>query len=778
MHIQSKTNLMNKYLILLILTLSLFSCQDNLESNTLIVSNSSELQDAISKAQAGDNIIMANGIWKDVQIKFYGKGTKEKPIVLKAETAGEVFIEGASNLKIGGNFLEVSGLYFRNGYTPSNTVIEFLVDSETFANNCKVTNCVIEDFTQPNKEDTDHWVEFWGRNNELSNCYLAGKSNFGPTVRVFLKGNEHINNNHKIINNHFGPRPRKGGPHGETLQIGDSGTSMSPSNTIVANNYFERCNGEVEIISSKSNNNEFRNNIFFECEGSLVLRHGNYATIDGNIFIGNDDSNFIGGIRVINTGHWITNNYFYKINGSEFRSALAVMNGIPKSPLNRYNQVTDVVVAYNSYIDCKSPFNFSVGANIDKSDVLPASEIRSARPERTIVANNLIYNESNGAYPIINYDKVDGVTFKNNILNSENKSEVKSEGIITKKFEVNKLSEWLYVPTQNHNEVYAGFDFETIKTDLFGNDRTKSNSIGAITLPINKEKININKKAYGPTWFNSEKQPDAKNTIEVASSNDLIEGLKNAKSGDILSMKFGVYELNQSLIIDKKITIKSADTNSKAELNFVGNAQGSAFKMHPKGNLILEGILMNGNSNQDAVATLEKNMSSAFNLWLKNTEISNFKSVLKVSKGSFADTISIINSTVKNCINGIQLAEEIEDKGDYNAEFVFIRNSKFEAVQKNVLNYYRGGYDESTIGGNLEVTNSEFINCGKLEETGILLKSRGIVNVTISNNKFTNNPVQLIAILWGEKGQKPIDNTISNSGKFEIQQKLKLKLMY
>ncbi|MFA5298891.1 MAG: chondroitinase-B domain-containing protein [Lutibacter sp.] len=769
---------MNRYLIILILTLSLVSCQGKLESNTLIVNNSSELQDAISKAQAGDNITMANGIWKDVQIKFYGKGTKEKPIVLKAETAGEVFIEGASNLKIGGNFLEVSGLYFRNGYTPSNTVIEFLLDSVTFANNCKVTSCVIEDFTQPNKEDTDHWVEFWGRNNELSNCYIAGKSNFGPTVRVFLKGNEHINNHHKIINNHFGPRPRKGGPHGETLQIGDSETSMSPSNTIVANNYFDRCNGEVEIISSKSNNNEFRNNIFFECEGSLVLRHGNYATIDGNIFIGNDNSNFIGGIRVINTGHWITNNYFYKINGSEFRSALAVMNGIPKSPLNRYNQVTDVVVAYNSFIDCKSPLNFSVGSNVDKSEVLPASEIRSARPERTIVANNLIYNETNGEFPIINYDKVDGVMFKNNILNSENKSEVKSDGLITKKFEMNKLSDWLYAPTQNDNEVYAGFDFETIKTDLFGNDRTKSNSIGAITLPINKEKININKKAYGPTWFNAEKQPDAKNTIEIASSSDLIEGLKNAKSGDILSMKAGVYELNQSLIIDKKITIKSADTTSKAVLNFVGNSQGSAFQMHPKGNLILEGVIVTGNSNQDAVATLEKNMSSAFNLWIKNAEISNFKSVLKVSKGSFADTISIANSTIKNCINGIQLAEEIEDKGDYNAEFVFIKNSKFEAVQKNVLNYHRGGYDESTIGGNLEVTNSEFINCGKLEETGILLKSSGIVNVTISNNKFSNNPVKLIAILWGEKGQKPVDNSILNSGKFEIQQNLKLKLMY
>ena len=46
---------------------------------------------------------MANGIWNDVQIKFTGEGTENKPIIIKAETLGEVFIEGVSDLKFGGN---------------------------------------------------------------------------------------------------------------------------------------------------------------------------------------------------------------------------------------------------------------------------------------------------------------------------------------------------------------------------------------------------------------------------------------------------------------------------------------------------------------------------------------------------------------------------------------------------------------------------------------------------------------------------------------------------
>tara|TARA_R110000868_G_scaffold220257_4_gene471456 strand:- start:31872 stop:34118 length:2247 start_codon:yes stop_codon:yes gene_type:complete len=747
------------------------------EINNIKATNIDELNTAIKNSHAGDNIILANGIWKDVEIKFYGKGTKEHPIVLKAETAGKVTIEGASNLKLGGSFLEVRDLYFKNGHTPSKTVIQFKINNDSIANNCKITQCVIDGFTQPDRDVSDHWVEFWGRNNELSNCYITGKSNFGPTIRVFLNGNEHINNYHQIINNHFGPRPRKGGPHGETIQIGDSGTSMTPSYTNISHNLFDRCNGEVEVISSKSNFNEFRNNVFFESEGSLVLRHGNYATIDGNVFIGNDNSKFIGGIRIINTGHWITNNYFYKLKGESFRSPIAIMNGIPKSPLNRYNQVTDVVVAHNSFIDCKSPWQFSVGSNVSQSDVLPASEIRSARPERVVIANNVIYNEVADENPIVNYDKVDGVTFKSNVINNENKSDVKPEGLITKDFSVKKVSEDLFVPTENMSNIYEGFDFETITKDLFGTDRTATNnSIGAIVNPVKENAILIDRTKYGTLWFSLEKSKTEANKLIVSTSEELITKLKEANSGDIILLNSGSFNINSSLIIDKEITIASNDKNNKSQLNFTSTK--TAFKMHPKGKLILRDIILSGDKSQNAFATLDKNMSKAYDLFIENSEISNFKSVLEVSKGSFADTVSVVNSVIKNCENGLMLNKETNDGGDYNAEFVTVTNSKFDAIDGVILDYYRGGYDESTIGGILTFKENTVTNSGKAQPEHILMKNRGIVNVELANNTFQNNPVKLIAILWGEKGQEPIDNTIINSGKIEIVQNLKLKLMY
>ena len=66
--------------------------------------------------------------------------------------------------------------------------------------------------------------------------------------------------------------------------------------------------GENEIISNKSKGNIYTNNTFRRCRGSLVLRHGSEATVDGNYFLG-EDVDGTGGIRITDANHNITNNY-------------------------------------------------------------------------------------------------------------------------------------------------------------------------------------------------------------------------------------------------------------------------------------------------------------------------------------------------------------------------------------------------------------------------------------------------------------------------------------
>ncbi|WP_298352722.1 chondroitinase-B domain-containing protein [uncultured Dokdonia sp.] len=767
---------MYKHLILLCSLVLLSACKEAALDASQTVATIDELNTAIKNAEPGDHIVLKNGVWTDAAIKFYGEGTEANPISLTAETPGEVILEGNSSLKLGGSYLQVSGLHFKNGFTTEKAVIRYKIDDSRIAYHSTVTDCVIEDFTNPDRDSKNHWIELWGQHNSFDHNYITGKTNQGPTLRVMLKGNENVNTYHQIKDNHFGPRPRKGGPRAETLQLGDSYTSMTPGYVNVEHNYFERCNGEVEIISSKSNYNTFKNNVFFESEGSLVLRHGNYATIDGNVFIGNDNSEFIGGIRVINTGHWIVNNYFYNLKGNEFRAPLAVMNGIPKSPLNRYNQVTDVVVAHNSFINSKTPWHFGVGANLSQAEVLPASEIRSARAERMVVANNLIYTDAPTASVVKTYDSITGVTFKSNFINVKNTSDYKTDGIITKSLDLSQGDNLFSAPQGAQNELYNGFDFDRIDQDLLGNSRDESNRAGAIVSVSSNHKELLDISNYGTSWFNTRPAQNDPETITVSTEAELAKAIKNASQGTTINIAPGTYEVDGNYAFAKAVTLQSTATTNRPVITFKNATKG--FELQPRAKLKLSNIILKGDKGTDAFATLEKGMGQAYELWLDNVEIDGFKSVLETSKASFADTISIKNSTIKNTARGIQLNKETNDKGDYNAAFVFVEDNNFTNVGMNVLDYYRGGYDESTIGGSLVVRGNTFTQCGAQEKSNILLKTRGIVNVTLAENTFTNNPIKTIAVLWGEKGQEPVDNKISNSGEIKVVQNLKLKLVY
>ncbi|MEP1032634.1 chondroitinase-B domain-containing protein [Ekhidna sp.] len=771
--------MMKKAFILLFVLSVLIGCQQS-KPGARMVSNADELTEAIANAQPGAEIIMANGEWTDIQIRFAGTGTDEEPITLRAETPGQVIIQGQSNLKLGGEYLVVDGLYFTNGASPSESVIQFFINDDTLANNCRVTNFVIKNFNKSQRNKQDLWVLFKGRNNQLDHSYLAGKSNRGPTIRVNLQGNESIKNYHKINNNHFGFRPPKGGPSAETIQIGSSYTSMTPSYTLVADNLFNRCNGEVEIISSKSNFNEFRNNVFYKSEGSLVTRHGNYCIIDGNYFIGDEDSPHVGGVRLIGTGHWMTNNYFYNLSGEIFRAPLAVMNGIPRSSINRYIQVTDVNVAYNTFVNCVSPLQFGVGSNVDQKDVLPASEIRSLPPIRTLVANNIIYNDQGDRIPIFRHDSIDGVDFKSNVINNQGVAFRGVEGLEVKEFSLAEIEKNVWVPSTDLSEVkvYNGFEFDRIDKDIFGNYRSANNSIGAAISKSSQSSNIMDLSKYGPDWYNpSPAEVDAEIHI-VGNSDELNAAIEKAKDGDVIELASDLYMIDLSLKIDKRLTIQSADSVNKSTILFTGGAQTPAFEMNPKGDLTLRAVRLEGNKENHAFASLKENMSSLYNLTILDSEILNFDYVLKAHKYSFAEYIKFQSTIITNCNNGFELSGEDDDRGDYNAENIYIIDSQFDGVRKNVINYYRGGYDESTVGGNLVVKGCTFTNSGEGEENGTLLNTYGIINVDISENTFRNNKVKLITRLWGAKNNSASNNTIVNSGKIISEKNLPLKLIY
>ena len=154
---------MNKFHILSIISVFMLSSCEQQSGN--LVDNLEEFNSAVKEATPGTTITMADGVWHDVELRLRGGGEEGSPIRLEAETPGKVIISGQSNLAFSGEYLEISGLVFKNGYTPTSEVISFKTSKEALANNSRVTNCVIDNFTNPERFDGDTWVAIYGKNN-------------------------------------------------------------------------------------------------------------------------------------------------------------------------------------------------------------------------------------------------------------------------------------------------------------------------------------------------------------------------------------------------------------------------------------------------------------------------------------------------------------------------------------------------------------------------------------------------------------------------------------
>lgn len=208
-------------------------------------------------------------------------------------------------------------------------------------------------------------------------------NHIGVTLTIWL-GTGAPTNRTRIENNYFADRA-SGSENGyETIRIGTNTRSMQDSAAIVESNYFYRCDGEIEIISNKSGGNIYRYNTFEHCEGQLTLRHGNDCVVEGNFFLGNNNSKS-SGVRIIGEDHVVVNNYFENLRETGFRAALA------NSPLNRYFLVQRALVAFNTFVGCRE--NLVIGIESSDGDTtLP--------PLDCVIANNLVKGSDN---PLIEY---------------------------------------------------------------------------------------------------------------------------------------------------------------------------------------------------------------------------------------------------------------------------------------------------------------------------------------------------------------------------------------
>lgn len=258
-----------------------------LQARDIPISDPSKLAQ-LNNAAPGDVVILKNGTWKDARLFIKKGGNDKKPVVIRAETPGEVILAGNSSIEIEAPFVTVDGVLFKNGSfvekgNKTKSVVTFL------SHHGSLVNSAIVDFNPPSPTDEYYWVFFSGANNTVSKCFFKGKTNMSPLV-----GNDNLDaaKNNSVTGCYFKDIPVSDVNGREIIRVWGYGKSgdMGPGGAFftIEGNLFERADGEGgEIISLKSNRNRVLRNTIVSTEGWVNIRQGHYNLVEGNVILAN-----------------------------------------------------------------------------------------------------------------------------------------------------------------------------------------------------------------------------------------------------------------------------------------------------------------------------------------------------------------------------------------------------------------------------------------------------------------------------------------------------------
>ncbi|EWH09996.1 leucyl-tRNA synthetase class Ia [Catenovulum agarivorans DS-2] len=456
---------------------------------TQVVNSVADLEDAAEDLVAGDTLCLADGTYTgDFELRVEGMGTPDKPITVAAENPGKAIItDGEISARLGGKHIVLQGFVFRDGESGS-SIIKF--EKETECSYCRVTEVSIIDM-DAGDYSSSKWIEFYGHYNRVDHSWFSGKESRGALL-VFPRWTSESDFNANgftadyglVDHNYFGDRPPAFGQayagssdnEYEAIRLGLSTTHSAPSYSVVEKNYFERIQGEAEIISNKSANNIIRNNTVRDSNGSIVTRHGANATISNNFIFG-DDNPFAGGIRLVDDGHIVTNNYVEgaRYLNSNWNGGIVLTTGDDAGDTdNGYQNVENVLIAHNTIVDSVNSLNVYGGKN-------------DTAPQDVYLVNNIIADAIGPVIRTNGQGMPANSTFDGNYVFgqafSDDDSLTSVTGITMLDVELEKAADGLYRPSDKSPVLAAAVvnlgDFNPPTIDMDGQTRSNSTTAGA-----------------------------------------------------------------------------------------------------------------------------------------------------------------------------------------------------------------------------------------------------------------------------------------------------------
>ncbi|MBT3605263.1 MAG: hypothetical protein HOE48_17220 [Candidatus Latescibacteria bacterium] len=429
-----------------------------------MISSLSDLSSRVAQARPGDVIVLSEGIFDGEKCHLSANGTAEKPIVIRAKNLGKAVIRGP--LSVEGSHIHLVGFHLADKG-----------NIEIRGTGCRVSRCVMND-VQAGK-----WIRVFpgSQQIEIDRCRFQNKTNNLVEPRGCQLMQIQVRNQgekHHIHHNHFVDIPDGKTNNGyETIQLITEGNPFDPEpgacGSVIEYNLFERCNGEAEVISVKSNNNLLRRNTFRDCRGGLVLRHGDGNTVSESFFLGDKEPR-AGGVRLQGEDQVVVNNTFRSLSAY----GVAMMDGTPD---DLYIRTERALIAFNTFAGCSPAL--VVGQNHSKHP-------NGTAPQDCVIANNAFMLRASDVpgdvlktVKLVQDDEPVNWTWEGNITDGDLGMSAR-DGIQIGELNLDLLKNGVVTPTTSSGLIgKAKGKYPDITNDVLGHSRGSKKTIGCVEFP-------------------------------------------------------------------------------------------------------------------------------------------------------------------------------------------------------------------------------------------------------------------------------------------------------
>ena len=116
-------------------------------ADNITVGTTQDLVNAALTVKPGDTILLADGTYRNLRLSVNTDGTNDKMITIKAQNPGKAYISGNSAIELRGDYIHLSGLYFKDGSrNPGEWKTHGPGIVSIYADHCEISDCLFYDF--------------------------------------------------------------------------------------------------------------------------------------------------------------------------------------------------------------------------------------------------------------------------------------------------------------------------------------------------------------------------------------------------------------------------------------------------------------------------------------------------------------------------------------------------------------------------------------------------------------------------------------------------------